>query len=92
MPGLYTVTIRPVLLTVGEYRGHLEYLHFTATAGDHAEKWCAVNTGTLSEDFRGIFGEWGATILERLRKGETVKLPRTLELEEARRIGGAGND
>ena len=67
MPGLYTVTIRPVLLTVGEYRGHLEYLHFTATAGDHAEKWWAVNTGTLSEDFRGIFGEWGATILERLR-------------------------
>jgi len=92
MPGLYTVTIRPVLLTQGEHKGHLEYLHFTATAGDHQERWTCVNTGTLSDDLRALFGEWGTGIVERLRKGERVKLPRTLELEEARRIGGAGND
>jgi len=92
MPGLYTVTIVPKLLTEGEHKGHLEYLHFTADDGDHLVRWWTVNTGTLSADFRAIFGEWGAGILERLRKGEKVKLPRTLELDEARRIGGAGND
>ena len=31
-------------------------------------------------------------IRECLRKGEKVKLPRTLEIEEAHRIGGPGND
>jgi len=69
-----------------------EYLHFTAVAGDDTQRWWSVNTGTLSEDFLAIFGDWGTGILERLRKGETVKLPRPLEIEDARRIGGAGND
>ena len=92
MSGPYTVTITPGLLAEGEHKGHLEYLHFTASAEDDLVKRWSVNTGTLLEDFRAIFGEWGADILERLRRGETVKLPRTLEIEEARRIGGAGND
>jgi hypothetical protein len=92
MASLCTVTVTPGLLAEGEHKGHLEYLHFTATAGDDLVTWWSVNTGTLLEDFRSLFGEWGLGIVERLRKGEKVKLPRTLELEEARRIGGAGND
>ena len=92
MPGLYTVTIHPLLLANGQQKGHLEYLQFTAVSGDNTQRWWTVNTGTLSEELRAIFGEWGAGILERLRRGETVKLPRTLEIEEAHRIGGAGND
>jgi hypothetical protein len=64
MPSRYTVTIIPKLLTQGEHKGHLEYLHFTATAGDHQQRWMCVNTGTLSDDFRAIFGEWEAGILD----------------------------
>jgi hypothetical protein len=89
----YTVTITPKLLAEGKHKGHLEYLHFTATSGDDSQRWSTVNTGTLADDFRAIFGDWGAGILERLRKGETLKLPRPLALEGIRfKIGGAGND
>jgi len=91
MPGSYTVTICPLLLSEGERKGHLEYLQFTAVSRDDTQRWWSVNTGTLSEELRAIFGEWGTDILERLRAGYTVKLPRTIELEEARSIGGAGN-
>ena len=48
MPGLYTVTIVPKLLTEGEHKGHLEYLHFTADDGDHLVRWWTVNTGPTS--------------------------------------------
>jgi hypothetical protein len=93
MPGLYTVTIRPGLIAEGEHKGRLECLHFTATDGTNLARWWCVNTGRLSDDFRAIFGEWGPGILERLRCGETVKLPRTFELDEIRgKIGGAVND
>jgi len=92
MPGPYTVTVTPKLLTIGEYKGHLEYLHFAAIAAGDMQEWWVVNTGTLADDFSAVFGEWGPIILDRLRKGEKVKLPRPLELEEARRIGGAEKD
>ena len=92
MSGPFTVTVAPRFLAEGEHKGHLESLHFLATDGISLHRWWSVNTGTLHENFRSIFGEWGARILDRPRKGETVKLPRTLELEEARRIGGAAND
>ena len=90
MPGLYTVTIHPLLLANGQQKGHLEYLHFTATAGDHQERWTCVNTGTLSADFHSLFAEWGTGILERLRKGEKVKLPRPLELRKRAGLAAQG--
>jgi hypothetical protein len=68
MPGPYTVTVTPKLLTIGEYKGHLEYLHFTAIAAGDMQEWWVVNTGTLDDDFRAVFGEWGPIILNRLRK------------------------
>ena len=80
------------MIAEGKQDVHLEYLHFTATAGDDTQRWWSVNSGTLSEDFRALFGDWGADIPGRLRKGETVKLPRAIDLAEARAIGGAGND
>ena len=89
----YTVTIRPALLPKGKHKGRLEYLHFTADDGSHLIRWWSVNTGTLQDDFRAIFGDWGPGLLERLSSGETVKLPRTFDLDEIRgKIGGAGND
>jgi len=93
MAGRFTVTITPKLLAEGENKGHLEYLHFTASDGTNLHTWWSVNYGTLLEDFRAIFGAWGPSILQRLRYGETVRLPRTFKLDEIRgRIGGAGND
>jgi hypothetical protein len=93
MSGPYTVTITPGLLAEGEHKGHLEYLNFSAVSKTDTKKWSSVNTGTLLDDFRAIFGEWGPSILERLRNGETVELPRTFEIDEIRyKIGGAGND
>jgi hypothetical protein len=93
MPGPFTVTITPKLFAEGEHEGQIEYLHFTATDGTHLHRWWALNTGTLGNDFRAIFGEWGPGLLERLRRGETVKLPRTFALEEIRgRIGWVGID
>ena len=91
MSGPYTITITPTLLAEGAHKGQLEYLQFIATDGSNTHKWWSVNTGTLAQDLRALFGEWGPGILKRLRAGETVKLPRTLTLEEARRIGRAGN-
>jgi hypothetical protein len=93
MPGPFTVTVTPKLFAEGERKGHLEFLHFTASNGNNRVRWWAINTATLSDDFRAIFGEWGPGILERLRRGETVKLPRTFALDEIRgRIGGAEKD
>ena len=91
MSGPYTITITPTLVAVGAHKG-LKYLQFIATDGSNTHKWGSVNTGTVAQDLRALFGEWGTGILERLRAGETVKLPRTLTLDEARTIGGAGND
>jgi len=93
MPALFTVTVAPKFLVEGEHKGHLESLHFVATDGISLHRWWRVNTGTLDEDFRAIFGDGGPGILARLRSGETLKLPRTFALDEIRdRIGGAGND
>jgi len=92
MPGPYTVTIRPGFIAEGEHKGHLEYLHFSATDGSNVQKWWTVNAGSLDQDFRTLFGDWGIGILDRLRNGETVKLPRPLDLKEALTIGEAGND
>jgi hypothetical protein len=79
--------------TEGEHKGHLEYLHFPGTDENNLLRWWSVNTDTLPDDFRAIFGEWRAGILSRLRSGETVKLPRNVELDEIRgKIGGAGNE
>jgi hypothetical protein len=80
MSGPYTVTIKPRLLAEGEHKGHLEYLHFTATDGTHEHRWWAVNTGMLADEFSAIFGDWGAGILERLRKGETSSCHEHLRL------------
>ena len=92
MSGPYTITITPTLIAEGAHKGHLKYLQFVATDGSNTHKWGSVNTDTLAQDLRALFGEWGTGILERLRAGEPVKLPRTLTLDEARSIGGAGND
>jgi hypothetical protein len=81
------------LLAEGEHKGQLEHLHFTAIDGNNLVRWWSVNTATLSDDFRAFFGDWGPGLLERLRSGETVKLPRTFGLDEIRgRIGGGRND
>ena len=74
-----------------QQKGKLEYLHFTASDGSNIEKWWSVNISTLGEDFRALFGDWGPGILERLRNGQTVKLPRPLQLKEALTIGGSRN-
>ena len=93
MPGPYTVTVPPTLLTEGENKGRLGYLHFSAVDSNHNEhRWWTVNNGKVSDDLRAIFGEWGPGILQRLNAGETVKLPRPLELGDARTIGGSSDD
>jgi hypothetical protein len=93
MPGPFTVTVAPKFLVEGEHKGHLESVHFVATDGISLHRWWRVNTGTLDDDFRAIFGDWGPGILARLRSGETLKLPRPLALEEIRfKIGGAESD
>jgi hypothetical protein len=69
LSGPYTVTVAPRLLSESEHKGYLEYLHFTANDGSNLVRWWSVNTGTLAEDFRVLFGEWGPGILENLCAG-----------------------
>jgi hypothetical protein len=57
MSRTYTITVTPQLLKEGEHKGHLEYLHFSATVGSNTHKWWCVHRHP-GDDLRAIFGDW----------------------------------
>ena len=93
MPRTFILTAIPGLLVEGEDTGHLEYVTFVAADGDETHKWFSTNTGTYAIDFAQIVdGATAFSIVQRLRRGETVVFPGAFELHQIKyQFGGAGN-
>jgi hypothetical protein len=90
----FTLTAFPCVLSEGEHKGHLEFITFVAENSEGSQKWTAVNTGTLVQDFMEIVDRNTAEdIVRRLSHGEQVLFPGFWAIEEIKhQFGGAGND
>ncbi len=71
------VQIRPLLLTEGEFKGHMEYIHFHVFHnGVEVGHWSELNQGQIPNSLGQLVGrpEAIACNLE-LRRGVTVDVP-----------------
>jgi hypothetical protein len=78
--GPYTVTVMPGLVAKCEQKSHLEYLQFMAYGQTGAKRWTTVNTGTLVNDFRRLFGDWDQASLIAFARAKPLNFRAPLSL------------
>jgi len=85
LSGTYKLIVTPGLLLEGDFRGHLETVHFLAKSDTEEHKWWAVNTGNLEREFAEIVSsELASHFMNRLESGETVEFPNRYAIQEVK--------
>jgi hypothetical protein len=73
----YRIQIRPLLLTEGEFKSHLEYIHFHVSLnGIDVGHWSELNQGQIPDSLGRLVGRLQAIECDlELRRGVTVDVP-----------------
>ena len=73
----YRIKLRPFLLTEGEFKGHLEYIHFHVLLnGVEVGHWSELNQGQIPNSLGQLVGRPEAIECDlELRRGVTVDVP-----------------
>ena len=80
----YRITVRPHLLSEGEFKGHMEYVEFFADDGSGGSiQWWETNYGQLAESFRRLVEPAIAdNLIAILRTNEQIRIPGEFTIDQ----------